>query len=56
MAMIQTNVAAITNRIARKYLAGIIKISASGNNSTLMALKQQIVRAQRSPRLTGSAQ
>jgi len=47
MATIHTKVAAIRNRIARKYRAGIINTRARGRRSTPNVLKQQIVCAQR---------
>src|SRR6516165_12063316 len=56
MATIHTREAAIRNRIARKYRAGIIDTRTTGNRSTPRALKPQIMRAQRSPCLKKSAQ
>jgi hypothetical protein len=56
MATTHTRVAAIRKRIARKYRAGIISTKATGNRSTPRALKPQIMRAHRSPRLKESAQ
>jgi hypothetical protein len=44
------NVAARTNRVARKYLAGIIKVRATRKSSTPIALKKPIRHAQGPPR------
>ncbi len=56
IAAMQTRTAAIRKGIARKYLAGIVKIRASGNIRTPTALNEQIVRAQVSPRRSELAQ
>jgi hypothetical protein len=56
MATTHTHVAATTNNVARKYLAGMIKISASGRSNTPTALKKPMACAQHSPRFIGPAQ
>ncbi len=56
IATMQTRIAAIRKGIARKYVAGIVRIRARGNIRMLTALNEQIVRAQVSPRRSEFAQ